>query len=221
MSGKKLSEKGKIAYLCVLFLVLAFSVTAWRTSQGTQRIIAGRFSQVSEETHERTTEKESEAKDANTPITNIPDQRPTTTEPQTLFEPLKHFSSPVNGKILKHFSNGELVKNESTGDWRTHNGTDIACKSGTAVKAINNGIVTAVYTDTFWGTVVEIDHGNGVTAKYCGLDANVSVEKDRIVKAEEKIGTVGSVPLESSEETHLHIEIRVRSTLINPLDLLQ
>jgi murein DD-endopeptidase MepM/ murein hydrolase activator NlpD len=215
MKKIKISEKGRIAYLCVLFLVLAFSLTAWRTSQTARRLMGD----VTGETQTKTTEP-STLKAVEIPVTNVPDTRETTTEQTTLFKPLDYFVSPVDGKVLKHYSNGELVKNEQTNDYRTHNGTDFAAERDSDVKAINNGVVTAVYTDALWGTVIEIDHGNNVTARYCGLNENTSVVKGDTVKSGSKIGTLGVIPIES-EKPHIHLEVRSGEALINPIDVIQ
>jgi murein DD-endopeptidase MepM/ murein hydrolase activator NlpD len=166
-----------------------------------------------------TTEKQT-VKAVEIPVSNVPDTRESTTEETTTdIMPLQFFISPVEGKVLFDYSNGELVKNEQTNDWRTHNGTDYAAKSGSDVFAINNGIVTAVYTDSLWGTVVEIDHGNRVTAKYCGLE-KVSVKKDETVLSGSKIGSVGVIPIESSS-SHIHLEMRSGGVLINPVDVIK
>lgn len=218
MKKIKISEKGRIAYLCVLFLVLAFSLTAWRNSQNARRLIDNTASKTTEKTV--TSTEVPTVKAVENPVSDVPDTRQSTTEESTEIKPLNYFVLPVDGKVLSHYSNGELVKNEQTNDWRTHNGTDFASNEGADVKAINNGIITAVYSDSLWGTVIEIDHGNRVTAKYCGLSEKVSVEAGEKVKAGEKIGTVGKIPLEPSSP-HLHIEIRSGGVLINPVDILQ
>lgn len=217
MKKIKLSEKGKMAYLCILFLVLAFSLTAWRTSENARKLMndTANSTKLTVVTAEPTT-----AKPVEIPVTDVPDTREHTTEETTRFKPLDFFVSPVDGNVLLHYSNGNLVKNEQTNDYRTHNGTDFAAAKDAEAKAINNGIVTAVYRDALWGTVIEIDHGNNVTAKYCGLNENVYVEKGDTVKSGQAIGTVGIIPIEN-EKTHIHIEVRSGGVLINPIDILQ
>ena len=202
----------------MLFLVLAFSLTAWRTSQNAKRIMDGVTVRTTERT-ESTTEKQT-ARAVDIPVSNVPDTREQTTEEETSrIKPLGYFIAPVEGKVLSDYSKGELVKNKQTNDWRTHNGTDFAAKSGADVFAVNNGTVSAVYTDSLWGTVVEIDHGNRVTAKYCGL-ADVSVSKGETVLSGSKIGSVGSIPIESSSP-HIHLEMRSGGVLINPIDVIK
>lgn len=218
MKKIKISEKGRIAYLCVLFLVLAFSLTAWRTSQSARRLMGDTDFTVT--VNDVTTTEKQTVKAVEIPVSNVPDTRESTTEETTTdIMPLQFFISPVEGKVLFDYSNGELVKNEQTNDWRTHNGTDYASQKNADVYSINNGIVTAVYSDSLWGTVVEIDHGNRVTAKYCGLNENPSVRKGDKVKSGTKLGTVGVIPIENNSP-HIHIEIRSGGVLINPVDII-
>ena len=218
MKKIKISEKGRMAYLCILFLVLAVSLTAWRTSRTARRLLDG-VTESTESVTVKTTAEPTTLKAVEIPVTDVPDTREQTTEETTLFKPLDYFVAPVEGNVLMHYSNGELVKNEQTNDYRTHNGTDFAAEENADVRAINNGIVTAVYTDALWGTVIEIDHGNNITAKYCGLNENVSVDKGDTVKSGSKIGTLGTIPIES-EKPHIHLEIRSGGVLINPIDVI-
>ena len=80
-----------------------------------------------------------------------------------------NFALPMGTDIINDYSNGEMVESKTMGDWRVHNGVDFGGSAGNEVVAVSTGKVTKVYDDSFWGTVVEIDHGNGMTARYCGL----------------------------------------------------
>ena len=61
------------------------------------------------------------------------------------------FSLPLEAGIAKAYSNGEMVQSKTMGDWRVHNGVDFKGTVGDAVKAINNGVVKAVYDDVLLG----------------------------------------------------------------------
>ena len=219
MKHPKLSEKGRIVYLCVAFTVLAISVTLWRNAgilssqTGNQPVITTRKI--------ITTTEPLTVQIVENPVTDVPDTRQNEEKSTVLFEPLDRFIWPLRGPIIHGFSDGALVKNESTGDWRTHNGTDIAAEGGNEIAAINNGVVTAVYADALWGTVIEIDHGNLVTAKYCGLSPAGTVEKGEVVSSGQIIGQLGTIPVEGRDKPHLHIEIRSGGVLINPMDILE
>ena len=51
---------------------------------------------------------------------------------------------PVKGEISHPFSNGELVKSETLGVWKTHDGCDILCDLGTEVKSMSEGVVKEI-----------------------------------------------------------------------------
>ena len=103
------------------------------------------------------------------------------------------FVTPLDGETDKGFSDGEMVQSATMGDWRVHNGVDFRGAVGDPVKAINNGVVKAVYDDVLWGTVVEIDHGDGLIAKYCGLGKGSTVEVGATVSVNDKVGNLGTI----------------------------
>ncbi len=127
------------------------------------------------------------------------------------------FTLPLGTEILKDYSDGEIVQSKTMGDWRTHNGIDFTGKSGDKVLAIQSGKVKKVYADDIWGTVVEIDHGNGMFAKYCGLKKDSTVKVDSAVKQGAEIGLLDKIPIEEADGTHLHLEITVDGKTVDPL----
>lgn len=127
------------------------------------------------------------------------------------------FSLPMDSATVKEYSNGEMVPSKTMGDWRTHNGVDFGGAVGDPVKAINNGIVKAVYDDVLWGTVVEIDHGKGMLARYCGFGKGSTVSVGDKVKINDKVGNLGEIPLEKADGTHLHLEIYQDGKLVDPM----
>ncbi len=125
------------------------------------------------------------------------------------------FAMPVEGEIIVPFSGDELVYNRTLEDYRTHNGIDISSNKDNAVYAGKAGKVVDVYTDGLLGVVVEIDHGEFI-AKYCGLNEKTFVKKDDEVSKGQTIGSIDEVPMELSDEPHLHLEILVDSVYVNP-----
>src|SRR5699024_5051625 len=67
------------------------------------------------------------------------------TEPPA--SPAPAFVPPVSGQTLAGFSGDELVYSETLGDWRTHNGIDLAADAGDEVRCARAGTVSAVYED--------------------------------------------------------------------------
>lgn len=132
------------------------------------------------------------------------------------------FIFPIDsGSVVNPFSNGELVKSATTGAWQTHNGIDISGDIGTEVKAIYSGTVTEVTNEALWGICVTIDHGNGITARYCGLSQDVSVEAGSEVKGGTVIGTIGNTcEIECEDEPHMHFEIIRNGGYSNPIDVI-
>ncbi len=162
--------------------------------------------------------------DANVPATRVTVPATTvTTEPEeTSTQPdnlpfTGSFALPLGTEILKDYSNGEMVSSKTMGDWRVHNGIDFTGTENSEVLAIQSGTVTAVYSDDMWGTVVEVDHGNTMTAKYCGFKKGTTVQKGDTVKKGSPLGKLGEIPIEKADGYHLHLEITVNSQTVDPL----
>lgn len=157
--------------------------------------------------------------DVQTPVTNVPDLRTTTTTTPTTTgttaAPVTDlYVLPLTNEVSRPFSNGELVFSETMQDWRVHNGVDFVGKEGDEVKAAATGTVTAIREDILWGHVMEIDHGFGITSRYCGVSAR-NLQVGDTVSVGEPIGVLTSIPCEAADGAHLHLEIL---TAGKPLD---
>ena len=100
-------------------------------------------------------------------------------------------------------------------DWRVHRGWDIACAAGEPVLAVSGGTVTAVYEDDLLGTVVEIDHGNGVVSVYANLDVSPAVGVGQTVRCGAILAQVGQTG--AATGPHLHFELHWDQVYINPV----
>ncbi len=132
---------------------------------------------------------------------------------------LENVKTPLadTGKILAPFSGNELVKNETTGSWQTHNGTDFAAEVGAEVFSISSGEITEIKTDPLWGVTVTVDHHNGYISKYCGLGTELSVQQGDTIASGTVLGVVGqTADIESAAAPHLHIELRHNGEFIDP-----
>ena len=167
-----------------------------------------------------TTEQTTEDIEVNTPVTNVRDARtdPVTTTEET---PISVFYSfPLGNKVAREYSKGEIVKNKTTDDWRTHNGVDINGAEGDQVNAICDGVVTELEHSEIWGTIITINHGNGFTAKYYGLQKGTTAQPGDEVSANSKIGVLGEIPIESADGIHLHFELYKDGVTVSPSDYL-
>lgn len=124
-------------------------------------------------------------------------------------------------KILQTFSNGELVKDESEGCWKTHNGTDFSATKGDKVFAADSGVVKSIGEEGLWGITITIDHENGYITKYMGLGNDISVNEGDRVESSQQIGCVGDNPeSENQIEPHFHFEVLNNEKYINPEEYL-
>lgn len=127
------------------------------------------------------------------------------------------FVWPVDGAVERGYSMEALLYDRTMADWRTHNGYDIAAELGTKVSAVADGVVSSVYTDDLYGTVVEIEHPNGVSSVYANLAAVPTVVIGQSVSSGETIGSVGDTALgESGEVCHLHFAMEQGGSSIDP-----
>lgn len=132
-----------------------------------------------------------------------------------------YYTLPFGADIINDYNESAPMYNATMGDWRTHPAVDFKGTEGGQVIAISYGKVTAIYEDALYGTIIEIDHGNEVTAKYCGLNKDaLEVKKGDTVKEGSLIGYIDTVPCEKSDLPHLHFEITYKGKFVDPLELM-
>lgn len=128
---------------------------------------------------------------------------------------------PVQGDVARDFSLEVFAYDETMGDWRTHNGLDIAADLGSPVSACAAGTVTEVYSDPMMGTTITIDHGKGMESVYANLAESVNVQVGNEVECGAVLGTVGTTAIaESASPSHLHFEMIEYDVSIDPLNYL-
>lgn len=224
--NKKTNKKFKIAYAFTFIIAIAALMFTKISSEKS----LGNISSLENSTTEKqitTTEKIVIEETVRQNLTNIPDTREVTeenkeTEKDKYNKPYSdYYCLPFGNQIIKDYSNMNPVYSKTLGDWRTHNGIDFSGEAGGAVVAISYGEVISIYEDTLFGTCVLIDHGNGVTAKYCGLNKEtLNVKEHSSVNSEDIIGYLGEIPCEKQEGAHLHFEITHNGELVEPLELM-
>ncbi|MCI5928126.1 MAG: peptidoglycan DD-metalloendopeptidase family protein [Pseudoflavonifractor capillosus] len=100
-----------------------------------------------------------------------------------------------------------------TGRPHSHTGTDIAAPYGTPIKAVKSGVVTISEYGSSYGNYVVISHGDGTTSLYAHMSSR-AVSAGDVVSQGDVIGYVGSTG--NSTGNHLHLEIRVNGTRVDP-----
>ena len=129
--------------------------------------------------------------------------------------------SPLAGEEIFGYSMETLSYNQTTRDWRVHNGVDIAAEEGTAVCAAADGTVYTTYEDDAMGHTVVIRHTGGYTTKYSSLGETLSVSAGDTVEAGQTIGTVGSSALlETALGSHLHFAVTYQDNPMDPAEFL-
>ncbi len=131
------------------------------------------------------------------------------------------FVFPAGKKIIKDYSGSVAVKSKTMNDWRIHTGVDFKAEKGQEIKAVQSGAVLAVYNNSLWGTIIEIDHGAGIVARYCGLDEEIKVSANDVVEAGQTIGYIGDIPIEAADGIHLHFEVTKDGSSADPLSIFE
>jgi lipoprotein NlpD len=118
----------------------------------------------------------------------------------------KGYIWPAKGTVVRDF-NPQKGKNQN-------DGINISAARGTPVIAANNGVVAHAGNQLRgFGNVVLVKHDNGTMTVYAHLD-KVFVKKGDVVKARDKLGTVGESG--TVKDPQLHFEIRKGRKPIDP-----
>lgn len=116
-------------------------------------------------------------------------------------------SIPVTGSISSRFGSRGSSRSSA------HTGLDISTSRGTGIRPISAGTVTYSGFKGSYGNLIIIDHGNGVESYYAHCDA-LYVSVGQSVDTNTTIGAVGSTG--NSTGPHLHLEIRIGGSPVNP-----
>lgn len=128
---------------------------------------------------------------------------------------------PLEGEVITAFSVDALTYSATLGDWRTHDGIDLAAEAGTAVAAAAAGTVADIRDDALLGTTVVLQHADGYRTTYACLEPEVSVRFGDRVTSGQLLGTVGtSAVSEAAEGPHLHFSVTRDGTPADPMEYL-
>jgi len=117
---------------------------------------------------------------------------------------------PVNGRLMAGYG---VRSDPFSGEGAMHTGIDISAPVGTPVHAAADGIILHAGWNGGYGRCVIVDHGNGYQTWYAHLSRMDVIEGEEIRKGE-VLGAVGTTG--RSTGAHLHYEVRIGSTPVNP-----
>jgi hypothetical protein len=124
------------------------------------------------------------------------------------------FIAPVQGAVSKAFGRVRMINGQPR---NPHNGEDIGAQTGTAVVAMNSGIVRLTVDHYFSGKGVFLDHGLGLHSMYFHL-SDISVRNGESISRGQVIGKVGATGRATGP--HLHWGVRINGARVNPYALI-
>ena len=129
--------------------------------------------------------------------------------------------SPVSGAEIFGYSMEALSYNQTTRDWRVHNGIDLAAEAGSQVVAAADGEVYAVCEDEALGHTVIIRHDDGYTTRYASLAEETMVKAGDKVTAGQAIGCAAdSAITENALGCHVHFSVTRHDVPMDPAEFL-
>jgi murein DD-endopeptidase MepM/ murein hydrolase activator NlpD len=117
---------------------------------------------------------------------------------------------PVQGVVTSSFG---ARLDPINGEGAFHTGIDIATNKGDAVRAPADGTIVKAGLGTGYGREIIIDHGHGIETLYAHL-SGFAVTAGQDVSRGDILGYVGSSG--HSTGPHLHYEVRIHDTPVNP-----
>ncbi|MCA1726245.1 MAG: M23 family metallopeptidase, partial [Actinobacteria bacterium] len=100
---------------------------------------------------------------------------------------------------------------------RFHSGVDMGGACGQPIYAADSGTVLSAYSSEGYGLFTILDHGNGLATAYAHQSA-FRVSAGQSVARGQVIGAVGTTGW--STGCHLHFEVRVNGTPVDPVPYL-
>lgn len=146
----------------------------------------------------------------------VPSSAPQQPQPEKL-----RTAPPLSGSVTTLYAMDSLSYNETTRDWRVHNGVDYPGELGDPVSAAADGTVISVREDDSLGTTVVLRHTGGYETTYQGLEESVPVQLGDKVVLGQTIGSVGATTLtESAIGPHVHFSVAYQDMPMDPADFL-
>ena len=123
------------------------------------------------------------------------------------------FALPL--KTSFRYTSGFGMRNDPKGAGRRmHEGTDFAGAYGSPIYATADGVVIHAGPENGYGNLIKIQHAFGIETRYGHL-SKIRVNVGDRVSRGDRIGDMGNSG--RSTGTHLHYEVRLSGTAINPM----
>ncbi|MEM7445616.1 MAG: peptidoglycan DD-metalloendopeptidase family protein [Pseudomonadota bacterium] len=124
--------------------------------------------------------------------------------------------TPIDGARLS--SRFGMRRHPVLGYSRMHRGVDFAAPTGTPIYAAGDGVIDFLGTNSGYGRFIRIRHNGRISTAYAHMSRYGSgLSRGDRVQQGDVIGYVGSSGL--STGPHLHYEVIVNGTQVNPLDI--
>lgn len=229
MSNKK--TNGKYVALILALVVVAGGLTVYLTRQSGQQAqqaavqepmvenLAG-STQTTQPSQASSAAAPGTAKAATSPSTATEGiAQPSQAAQAPVERPALKTALPVPGDPIGAYAMDCLSYNETTRDWRVHNGVDYAAEAGTPVCAAADGTVYTTYEDDTLGYTVVIRHDGGYTTRYSSLDEELCVAPGDEVTLGQTIGYAGDTALvESVMGSHVHFSVSCQDQPMDPAE---
>lgn len=127
------------------------------------------------------------------------------------------FLPVLNASIYKEYYGDQLVYNSTLKQWEVHNGIDFQAADGSSVYSILDGVVVDVYNNVLEGSVVVVEHGNGLVSTYSSLDESVLVKEGDNVNRGQELGIISdTASSEIDAGAHLHFSLEDNGKNVDP-----
>ena len=199
---------GKGYYIALILCAAAIGITSYVYRRNAQTVEQAVLEESWEDVPVGTLGTEDVAVIATQPVPKPSDKPAETTAAAPAEKKSLRTVSPVSGAEIFGYSMEALSYNQTTRDWRVHDGIDLAAEAGAEVLAAADGEVYTVGQDDALGYTVVIRHDDGYTTSYSCLGEDLAVKPGDKVTAGQTIGYAGdSAIVESALGTHVHFSV--------------
>ena len=221
-NNKNFGFSGKGYYIALILCAAAIGITGYLYSKNANKPEEVTIQETTGNAQVLETQEEDIPVIATQPVTQgTPQETPTQAPTQATVPQTIRTASPIEGNEVAAYSMDCLSYNQTTRDWRVHNGVDIAAPEGTQVLAAAEGTVYAAYEDDTMGYTVVIRHTGGYTTTYSSLSEELAVKTGDTVTLGQAIGCVGDTALvETAIGSHVHFGVTHQNAPMDPNEFL-